>query len=50
MKIEITAEEAEAIRAALEHYNAYLYAQKQEMEIHRRLEKLFSKIAGSERH
>ena len=48
MKIDISADEAEALRAALEHYNAYLYSQKRETEIHRKLEKLFSKLAGSE--
>jgi hypothetical protein len=39
-------EEAEAVRAALEHYNTYLYSQLRELEIYRRLEKLFSRLAG----
>jgi hypothetical protein len=49
VKIDITVDEAEAIRAALEHYNAYLYSQKRESETYRQLEKLFGKLAGSER-
>jgi hypothetical protein len=47
MKIELSPEEAKAIRRALEHYNAYLYSQKRETEIHRKLEQLFTKLANS---
>ena len=49
MKIDITPEEAEAIRVALEHLNAYLYSQQREEAQFRRLEGLFRKLAGSER-
>jgi len=49
VKIDINAEEAEAIRAALEHYNAYLRSQKREESQYLRLEALFLKLAGSER-
>jgi hypothetical protein len=49
VKIDITADEAEAIRAALEHYNAYLQSQKREEAKYLRLEDLFRKLAGSER-
>jgi hypothetical protein len=49
VKIDITIDEAEAIRIALERYNAYLYSQKRETEIYRQLEKLFAKLAASER-
>ena len=47
MKIDLSPEEAEAIRRALEHYNAYLHSQQRETEIHRKLEQLFKKLAGS---
>ena len=45
MKIDITPEEAEAIQAALAHYNAYLHSQHQEEVQYRRLEELFRKLA-----
>ena len=49
VKIDINADEAEAIQAALEHYNAYLRSQKREEAKYLRLEDLFRKLAGSER-
>ena len=42
VKIDITREEAEAVRAALEHYNTYFYSQRRELE----MEKLFGRLAG----
>jgi hypothetical protein len=49
VKIDINEDEAEAIRAALEHYNAYLLSQKREEAKYLRLEELFRKLARSEK-
>ena len=47
--MKITADEAEAIRVALEQYNAYLRSQQREEAKDLRLEDLFRKLTGSER-
>jgi len=49
VKIDISADEAEAVRTALEHFKAYLKSQQREEAKYLRLEDLFRKLAGSER-